>query len=48
VDAQGHVYVADRGNRRIQVFDGEGTFLHQITIDVPVDPDARPANRQQA
>lgn len=43
VDAQGRVYVADRGNRRIQVFDGEGRLLRQITIDVPVDPDARPA-----
>jgi hypothetical protein len=43
VDAKGRVYVADRGNRRIQVFDGEGKFLHQISVDVPVDPDARPA-----
>jgi NHL repeat len=43
VDAQNRVYVADRGNRRIQVFDGEGKFLRQITIDVPVDPGARPA-----
>jgi DNA-binding beta-propeller fold protein YncE len=43
VDAQNRVYVADRGNRRIQVFDGEGKFLRQITIDVPVDPRARPA-----
>jgi len=43
VDAQDRVYVADRGNRRIQVFDGEGKFLRQITIDVPVDPNARPA-----
>jgi sugar lactone lactonase YvrE len=43
VDAQGNVYVADRGNRRIQVFDGEGKFLRQITIDVPAPPDARPA-----
>jgi DNA-binding beta-propeller fold protein YncE len=43
VDAQGSVYVADRGNRRIQVFDGNGTFLRQIVIDVPVDPGARPA-----
>ena len=43
VDAEGRVYVADRGNRRIQVFDGEGKFLHQISVDVPVDPDARPA-----
>jgi DNA-binding beta-propeller fold protein YncE len=43
VDAQGNVYVADRGNHRIQVFDGNGTFLRQIIIAVPVDPDARPA-----
>jgi len=43
VDAEGRVYVADRGNRRIQVFNGEGKFLRQITVDVPVDPDARPA-----
>lgn len=43
VDAAGSVYVADRGNRRIQVFDGEGKFLRQISIDVPFDPSARPA-----
>jgi DNA-binding beta-propeller fold protein YncE len=43
VDASGRVYVADRGNRRIQVFDGDGTFLRQFTIDVPADPNARPA-----
>lgn len=43
VDAQGNVYVADRGNRRIQVFDGDGKFERQIVIDVPVDPNARPA-----
>lgn len=43
VDAQGNVYVADRGNRRIQVFDGDGKFLRQIVIDVPVDANAHPA-----
>jgi len=42
-DAQNNIYVADRGNRRIQVFDGDGKFLRQFTIDVPVPPDARPA-----
>src|SRR6476660_9022174 len=41
VDAQNNVYVADRGNRRIQVFDTEGKFLRQIVIDVPFDPEAR-------
>jgi DNA-binding beta-propeller fold protein YncE len=43
VDRDGNVYVADRGNRRIQVFDGDGKFLRQITIDVPAPADARPA-----
>ncbi|SAK54906.1 NHL repeat-containing protein [Caballeronia fortuita] len=43
VDRNGLVYVADRSNRRIQVFDGEGNFQRQFTIDVPVPPDARPA-----
>ena len=41
-DSQGNVYVADRGNRRIQVFDGDGKFLRQIVIDVPYDRSARP------
>jgi DNA-binding beta-propeller fold protein YncE len=43
VDAAGNIYVADRGNRRIQVFDGDGKFLRQMTIDVPAPSDARPA-----
>ena len=43
IDAQNNVYVADRGNRRIQVFNTEGKFLRQFTIDVPVPADARPA-----
>src|SRR6202140_2138978 len=42
-DAQGNIYVADRGNRRIQVFDTDGKFLRQFSIDVPLKPDARPA-----
>src|SRR5215468_7590264 len=42
-DAQGNVYVADRGNHRIQVFDGDGKFLRQFSINVPVPPNARPA-----
>jgi DNA-binding beta-propeller fold protein YncE len=42
-DAQGNIYVADRFNRRIQVFDSEGKFLRALTIDVPFDHTARPA-----
>ena len=30
IDAQGNVYVADDGNKRIQVFDGDGTFKTQF------------------
>jgi hypothetical protein len=42
-DAAGNVYVADRGNRRIQVFDGEGKFLRVMHMDVPFDEKTRPA-----
>src|SRR6266705_2479499 len=45
VDAHDNIYVADRGNRRIQVFDTDGKFVRQFTIDVPVDPNARPHHR---
>ena len=35
-DAQGNVYVADSGNKRIQVFDGRGTFKSPVTnVGVP-------------
>ncbi len=42
-DAKGTLYVADRGNRRIQVFDSDGNFQRFITIDIPPDSDAQPA-----
>ena len=36
IDAQGNVYVADQGNKRIQVFDNDGTFKAQIAnVGVP-------------
>jgi hypothetical protein len=31
IDSKGSVYVADAGNKRIQVFDGDGTFKSEIT-----------------
>lgn len=43
VDAHNNIYVADRGNRRIQVFDTAGKFLRQFTIDVLAPADARAA-----
>ncbi len=36
-DKDGNLYVADRANRRIQVFDHTGKFLRQITVDVAFD-----------
>jgi DNA-binding beta-propeller fold protein YncE len=38
VDRNNNIYVADRSNRRIQVFDTEGKFLRMFTIDVPPVP----------
>jgi hypothetical protein len=36
IDAAGNVYVADQGNKRIEVFDGNGTFKsHIASIGVP-------------
>ena len=43
VDANNNVYVADRGNNRIQVFDTEGKFIRALKMEVPVPADARPA-----
>jgi hypothetical protein len=42
-DSKGNIYVADRANRRIQVFDGDGNFLREMKIDVPFDQNAKPA-----
>jgi NHL repeat len=40
IDNQDRIYVADRGNRRIQVFNTAGRVLSIIHIDVPVPPSA--------
>ena len=36
-DNQGNVYVANRGNARIEVFDGDGKYLRNIKISEPFD-----------
>ena len=46
IDAKGNIYVADRGNRRIQVFDSDGKFLREIKIDVPVPAGRAAVDRQ--
>ena len=47
-DAQGNIYVGDRNNRRIQVFDGDGNFRREMKIDVPFDDERQAGDRQQA
>jgi sugar lactone lactonase YvrE len=42
------VYVADRGNRRIQVFSAEGKYLREFTIDVPVPTKGKIVYGQEA
>jgi streptogramin lyase len=44
VDRHNNIYVGDRTNRRIQVFDTEGKFLRMFTIDVPPVPGTRAVN----
>jgi hypothetical protein len=43
VDSKDQVYVADRGNRRIQVFDTDGKLLKIIRINIPSPPGAKAA-----
>jgi hypothetical protein len=44
VDRNNNVYVGDRTNRRIQVFDTEGRFLRMFSIDVPPPSGTRAVN----
>src|SRR5207245_4100543 len=44
IDRNNNIYVGDRSNRRIQVFDTEGNFLRMFTIDVPPPPGIPPVN----
>ena len=43
-DRDNNLYVGDRTNRRIQVFDTEGKFLRMFTIDVPPVPGTHAVN----
>jgi len=44
IDAQDNIYVGDRTNHRIQVFDTDGNFKRMFSIDVPPDPASRSTN----
>jgi 6-bladed beta-propeller len=43
-DRKNNLYVGDRTNRRIQVFDTDGKFLRMFTIDVPPVPGTKAVN----
>jgi sugar lactone lactonase YvrE len=44
IDLQDNIYVGDRTNHRIQVFDTDGNFKRMFSIDVPPDPTSRSTN----
>src|SRR5579863_4989122 len=44
IDRNNNIYVGDRTNRRIQVFDTDGKFQRTFTIDVPPAPQTRAVN----
>lgn len=41
-DRDGNIYVADRSNRRIQVFDSDGNFQRIILLNAPFDKTQQP------
>ena len=44
IDRNNNVYVGDRTNHRIQVFDTDGRFLRMFSIDVPPAPGTKAVN----
>ena len=44
IDRNDNIYVGDRSNHRVQVFDTDGKFLRMFTIDVPPDPTSKSVN----
>jgi streptogramin lyase len=44
IDRDDNIYVGDRTNRRVQVFNTDGKFLRMFTIDVPPAPGTKAVN----
>jgi DNA-binding beta-propeller fold protein YncE len=42
IDRNDNVYVGDRSNARIQVFDTDGNFLRMFSVATPIAPGSRP------
>ena len=47
-DNNDNIYVGDRGNRRVQVFDTEGNFKSKFSIDIPPPRGREAGDRQHA
>ena len=44
IDNQDNVYVGDRGNQRVQIFDTDGTYLREWKVEIPPDYTTRAVN----
>jgi sugar lactone lactonase YvrE len=44
IDHQDYIYVGDRSNHRVEVFDTEGKFIRMFEVDVPPDPTTKSTN----
>jgi hypothetical protein len=44
IDRRDNIYVGDRGNQRIQVFDTDGRFLRMFKIEIPPAPGTKAVN----
>jgi hypothetical protein len=44
IDRNDNIYVGDRGNQRVQVFDTDGKFLRMFAVEVPPDFSTRAVN----
>jgi hypothetical protein len=44
IDRNDNVYVADRGNRRIQVFETDGNFKYFLFLNAPYDKSRHPVH----
>ena len=44
IDRNNNIYVGDRSNHRIQVFDTDGNFIRMFSIDVPPVPGTKAVN----
>jgi len=44
IDRNDNIYVGDRSNRRVQIFDTDGNFKRQFTVDVAPDFNTRAVN----